>query len=99
MNGEEELRAADLSNRRTYEADHNRRPLTSLLGDFRRARERFVARLDQLSEADFARIAFHPRLKTPMRLCDLILFAAEHDDCHLARMSELVRRFTGQVPV
>jgi hypothetical protein len=35
--------------------------------------------------------ALHPRLKTPMRIIDLFLFVAEHDDHHLARITELAR--------
>ena len=31
------------------------------------------------------------RLRTPMRLIDLALFVAEHDDHHLARIGELLR--------
>ena len=34
----------------------------------------------------------HPRLERPMRLIDMMFFHAEHDDYHLARISELRRR-------
>ncbi len=37
------------------------------------------------------RSAHHPRLNRPMRILDLMVFAAEHDDHHLARISELLR--------
>ncbi|MBE3135108.1 MAG: DinB family protein, partial [Acidobacteria bacterium] len=33
----------------------------------------------------------HPRLNQRIRLLDLMVFAAEHDDHHLARLSELLR--------
>ncbi len=36
--------------------------------------------------------ALHPRLKTPMRLIDSLYFVAEHDDHHLAIISNLLRR-------
>ena len=37
------------------------------------------------------RTARHPRLGTPMRLIDIAFFTAEHDDHHLARITELLR--------
>jgi len=38
------------------------------------------------------RTALHPRLQQPMRVLDMAFFTAEHDDHHLARMTELSRR-------
>lgn len=89
------LRAADMDNRRTHEAKHNDRPIGELLRDFRRERESLCRRLDGLTESDFGRMAEHPRLKVPMRMVDWMLFTADHDDYHLARMAELKRLFTG----
>jgi hypothetical protein len=37
------------------------------------------------------RAAKHPRLGKPMRLIDLVLFVAEHDEHHLARITQLKR--------
>jgi uncharacterized damage-inducible protein DinB len=90
--GEARLRAADLTNRRTHEADHNATKLEDLLMAFRSTRHAFVERLDVL--ASFERTALHPRLSQPMRLVDHIYFIAEHDDHHLARIREL-RRMPG----
>jgi hypothetical protein len=89
--GADELHAADMSNRKTHEADHNRVPVASILRDFREQRMEIVARLETLDAAMFARTALHPRLAVQMRLVDLIFFQAEHDDYHLARISELMR--------
>jgi uncharacterized damage-inducible protein DinB len=86
------LRPADLSNRKTWEANHNARPIEDLLREFRRERERFVARLDAWDENLISLTALHPRLNQPMRVIDMIFFTAEHDDHHLARMTELARR-------
>jgi DinB superfamily len=83
------LRAADMTNRKTHEADHNRRPIADLLADFRRERERFVARLDAWDPGLVSLTAIHPRLRQPMRVIDMAFFTAEHDDHHLARMTEL----------
>ena len=88
------LRAADMTNRKTREADHNRRAVEEILQAFRRERERFVARLDAWDEGLVSLTALHPRLNQPMRVIDLAFFVAEHDDHHLTRMTELARRFT-----
>ena len=87
------LRAADITNKATHAARHNERDIRELVAAFRAAREHLVARLDGFSEPDFARASVHPRLKMPMRLVDAIAFTCEHDDYHLARMSELARLF------
>ena len=90
--GAEEMSPADLSNLVTWEANHNRAPLSDLLDRFQQLRQQWVDALEQLSRPDFEKSALHPRLKTPMRLIDLCLFVAEHDDHHLARISELIKR-------
>ena len=87
--GEAELSAADMSNRRTWEAGHDDRPLEDLLGEFRAARAGLVATLSRADEDAIGRSALHPRLGTPMRLIDLALFVAEHDDHHLAAITRL----------
>jgi uncharacterized damage-inducible protein DinB len=89
--GREELAPADLQNRRTYEAKHNERTLREILSQFRTARDELVIQLEAADDADWIRSALHPRLKTPMRLLDLAFFVAEHDDHHLATISELLR--------
>lgn len=90
--GASELRPADLENRATYEAGHNERPIEDLLGAFRAARLETVARLEALSPDLVTRTALHRRLEQPMTVVDLFFFAAEHDDHHLARITELSRR-------
>ncbi len=87
----EALRAADMTNRKTYEADHNKADIEELLARFRAARMRFVTRLDEMDEAGVARSAMHPRLQKPMRVIDLALFVAEHDDHHLASIRQVAR--------
>ncbi len=72
--GATELHAADMSNRKTYEAGHNSVPVGSILSDFRQQRMQNVARLDGLDAEMFARSAFHPRLAVQMRLVDMIFF-------------------------
>lgn len=91
--GAKELHAADMSNRKTYEANHNDVPAETILTAFRHQRMQIIDRLDGLAAEMFARSAFHPRLKTQMRLVDMVFFQAEHDDYHLARISELIGLF------
>ncbi len=89
--GLETLRAADMTNRKTYEAEHNAARVEDLLARFRAARLRFVRRLEAMDETGVARTAQHPRLQKPMRVIDMALFVAEHDDHHLASINELKR--------
>lgn len=90
--GAEVLRAADMTNRKTWEARHNESPLADLLAAFRHERGHFVARLDAWDPDLLALTARHPRLDQPMRVVDMALFTADHDDHHLARMTDLARR-------
>jgi uncharacterized damage-inducible protein DinB len=94
--GRETLHAADLENRKTHEADHNSNSIENILARFRAERMEFVRRLDEYDEAFVQQTAVHPRLKMKIRVLDLIFFIAEHDDHHLARISELIRLFTRQ---
>jgi DinB superfamily len=91
--GRETLTAADMTNQKTEDANHNANTIENILSDFRKERMAFVARLDSYDEAFVQRTATHPRLKTNIRVIDLVLFIAEHDDHHLARISELKKLF------
>jgi uncharacterized damage-inducible protein DinB len=84
--GAESLTPAPYEN---IELKHNEGTIKTILAEFRVARERQVKLLIGLRPDDFARTAWHPRLKMPMRLVDQLLFIAEHDDHHLARIWEL----------
>jgi uncharacterized damage-inducible protein DinB len=89
--GLETLRAADLENRKTHEANHNANTIERLLNEFRAERSAFARRLDTYDAEFIKRTALHPRLKQPMRVIDFIFFIAEHDDHHLARIGELIK--------
>ncbi|MFZ0300048.1 MAG: DinB family protein [Candidatus Sulfotelmatobacter sp.] len=88
--GSAQLTVTDLQNRKTDEANHNARPLETILAGFRSARAKLLNRAGELDSSLFSRAIPHPRLKTPMRLVDHLYFVAEHDDHHLARIWELV---------
>ena len=85
------MRPTDLANRKTDEANHNAQSIEKLLNDFQQIRERTIVLIENLDEETIFKSALHPRLKTPMRTMDLFLFVAEHDDHHLARITELVK--------
>ena len=88
---EEILTPADMQNRSTNEANHNSKSMGHLLSQFRKSRHELVNKLEQLDGKEVARSSIHPRLKKPMRVVDWCNFMAEHDDHHIARISELVR--------
>jgi uncharacterized damage-inducible protein DinB len=89
LRGEARLRAADLTNRKTEEAEHNQISTSLVLSKFRADRMKLLEKLRGVDEKLAARSALHPRLEKPMRLMDLMFFVAEHDDHHLAQISRL----------
>ncbi|MDQ3907686.1 MAG: DinB family protein [Acidobacteriota bacterium] len=91
--GRDALTPADLQNRKTHEARHNERAFADILADFRRGRGEFVRNLEAFDDETASRSALHPRLNKPMRVVDFAFFVAEHDDHHLAAISELIRKF------
>jgi len=84
------LRSADMENRRTVEARYNNQPIRDVLSGFRKAR------LEGMDDTAARRTALHPRLNQPMRVLDMMYFIAEHDDHHLARITELKLALTGK---
>jgi len=88
--GEKILRAADLGNSKTHQANHNNRSVRELLTLFSHARSRLIDKVQNLDEATVSHTALHPRLQTTMRLIDSLFFVAEHDDHHLAKIRRLL---------
>lgn len=89
LQGRAELRATDLNNTQTDFANHNARGVEALISEFSTLRNTTLSALKSLTEEQIFLSALHPRLRTPMRTIDLFLFVAEHDDHHLARISEI----------
>ena len=89
--GADILRAADLTNRRTFEANHNNEAIEDILSSLRHERGEFVRRLEGNDDSFISRQALHPRLQQPMTVVDWMFFIAEHDDHHLAKITELLR--------
>ena len=90
--GKAEMRPGDLQNTKTHQAGHDRFPLDVQLRHFREARNLTLKLLEDFTEDLVFKSALHPRLKTPMRTIDMCLFIAEHDDHHLASITELNRQ-------
>ena len=84
------LRPARFESGRVEAERFNERPLSEILDDFRNKRLGLVARLEAWADEVIAREAWHPRLQRPMGVVGLVVFIAEHDDHHLARMTEIL---------
>ncbi len=93
--GMQTLTAADMSNRRTEQADYIQVHTSDILQAMRDRRGGLVRRLETLAPEDFGRTAQHPRLDQPMRTVDAVYFFAEHDVYHLARITELIQAHAG----
>ena len=87
-----ELSPADMSNQRTYAANHNERSTKDLLTSFEDKRSQFLIEFDQLNHESLNHAAFHPRLKVEFRPVDMLFFMAEHDDHHITSIVELLDR-------
>lgn len=86
IGGQQNLKAADLSNTQTHQADHDQKEATALIKAFEAERAKMVALLRTTTAEDLEKFALHPRLGTRMHLIDLAFFVAEHDDHHLAHI-------------
>lgn len=89
--GRAELRPARFEAGRVGASGFDEMPLARILETFRAHRMALVMRLEDLDVAVLRHEARHPRLDQVMRLTDLMHFAAEHDDHHLARIGEILR--------
>ncbi|UCD63066.1 MAG: DinB family protein [Candidatus Zixiibacteriota bacterium] len=94
--GAEVLRPADMKNTRTSDADYNSQDINSVLAQFRAVRQDLLSRLENMDEAEASRVAQHPRLDIPMRVVDMAYFVAEHDDFHVAVITELAGTFEAE---
>ena len=87
--GASTMLAADVTNATTNNAGHNERTISEVLGRFERVRGEMVARLESLPHGVFGRMALQPRLKRQITLTGLVYFIGEHDDYHMAHISQL----------
>lgn len=89
------LTAADLNNQKTSEAGHNEKTLEQLLQQFTIERQKMLEAIYGFDAALLSTTSLHPRLNQPMRLIDALYFVAEHDDHHIAAISNLLRKPVG----
>ncbi|MCD6011739.1 MAG: hypothetical protein K0Q79_1601 [Flavipsychrobacter sp.] len=82
------LRAADMSNKATYAAEHNELSISYLLNHFREGRNNFIKRVQTLEDDYFKKVSLHPRLQQQVTITDILFFIAEHDNHHLLRIAE-----------
>ena len=87
------LRAADMKNVKTYEANHNTKSISGLIDEFKNKRTSYIKRIESLDDETFKFKSTHPRLQTLVRPVDMAYFTAEHDDHHLADMREIINNF------
>ena len=94
LNNELEFRVADLENKKTNFANHNKKNINDLLKEFTTIRTLTIQKLNCLSKKEIYKNALYPRLKTPMRILDLFYFVAEHDDHHLTKITNFKNSIT-----
>ncbi|GJM31015.1 MAG: hypothetical protein DHS20C18_00160 [Saprospiraceae bacterium] len=92
INGETTMRPADLTNKKSHEAGHDLIPMAKLLSNFTANRNKLLSLCEEHYDVLWTASALHPRLKTPMRIIDLLYFVAEHDDHHLATNNFLIHQ-------
>lgn len=97
LEGVNTLRPADMENKKTFTAHHNEKSIEELISEFRFQRNIFIERLYSIEPNFWSQSAMHPRLNKPMRVIDMVVFVAEHDDHHLALMREIVRTAPGNL--
>ena len=83
------LLPADMTNEKTYLAEHNKTRIDALLSNLRESRLHFTSRLEKLDEQQILISALHTRLDKQMRVIDLASFVAEHDDHHITIIREI----------
>ena len=84
------LRAADMSNAKTDNTDHNNKSIPELLDEFAFKRIVLISRLEILDDSVQQFPSLHPRLQAMMKPVDMAFFTAEHDDHHLASIREII---------
>ena len=86
------LSAADLTNSKTEQAGHNEKTLEQLVENFSVERQKILELIYGFDLPMLEKTSLHPRLQQPMRVVDSLFFVAEHDDHHIAAISNLLRK-------
>lgn len=85
-----EMSPADLNNTATDNAFFNQYDIEKILTDFQQERQHTIQLLKNFKGEDFQHSLYHPRLKQPMRIVDLMYFVVEHDKHHLNAISKMM---------
>jgi hypothetical protein len=85
----EVLRPARFEDNETDKANYNEKEISWILDAFCEIRAGYISQLNALRPEEFGKTSLHPRLNKPMRVCDMLLFQAEHDQHHLTRIEEI----------
>ena len=93
-NKAKELRAADMTNKKTHEADHNQKGIAKLLQELRTTREKLINRMGELDDSILSHVSIHPRLNQPMKPVDMAKFIVEHDVHHINSIIELTEQLS-----
>ena len=94
IKGAEVLRAADMTNKKTHEANHNNKDIKELLEELRVTRKKFCNRMEELDDRVLSHVSIHPRLNQPMRPIDMAQFVTEHDEHHINSIMELTEQLS-----
>jgi len=86
------LRAADMGNKKTEDADHNSKTLSVLINEFRSSRKKFIEHALSFSEEGLQTRSFHPRLQVEINIIDMLHFIAEHDLFHQVHISNIIKQ-------
>jgi hypothetical protein len=73
--------------------DYNPWPIEKVVSFFTETRLKNIRKYNSLAIADLQKSSLHPRLKAQMTPVDLAWFDAEHDDHHLAKISEIIKSY------
>lgn len=93
LEGKKILRAADMQNIKTQQANHNSKTLPELLDAFDKSRKSLMDRFRNMDDGSMSFKSMHPRLQVLIKPVDMAYFVAEHDDHHLASMREILNNF------
>lgn len=65
--------------------------VADLIVGFRIKRERLYNKIEKISLEELEYESLHPRLNKKMKIVDLAYFVSEHDDYHLAKITQLLK--------
>lgn len=75
--------------------DYNPWPIEKVVNLFKTNRWKNLKKYQSLAEADLLKSSLHPRLKVLMTPVDLAWFDAEHDDHHIVKINEIIKKLRG----